>query len=58
MKHVKVPHLSIARRRRIGLVALLLLAIALWIVCIVLLLEITRMLLDTIQFIVDLAQMS
>jgi hypothetical protein len=44
--------------RKIQLAALLLLAIMLWIVCIVLLIQITTTLLDTLRFVVDLAQMS
>lgn len=57
MKHVKPPHLSTATRKLIGLVALLLLAVATWIVCILLLIEVTRQLLDVLRYIVDLAQM-
>lgn len=45
-------------QRKIALAALLLLAILLWIVCIVLLIQITVQLLDMLSFIVDLAHMS
>lgn len=58
MKHVKVPHLPYATRQKIWMVMLTLLAIATWIVCILLLLEVTKQLLDTLQYIVELAQMS
>ena len=44
-------------QRKIGLAALLLLAVLLWVTCIVLLIQITNTLLDTISFVVDLAQM-
>ena len=43
--------------KKIQLAALLLLAVMLWIVCIVLLIQITTTLLDTLRFVVDLAQM-
>jgi len=39
-------------------IALLLLLVTLWIVCILLLITVTTTLLDTLRFIVDLAQMS
>jgi len=45
-------------QRKIGLAALLLLAVMLWVVCIILLIQVTTTLLDTLRFIVDLAQMS
>jgi len=57
MKHVKPPHLSAASRKAIGLVALLLLALIAWVVSILLLIEVTRQLLDVLRYIVDLAQM-
>lgn len=57
MKHVKLPPVPTATRKLIGLVALLLLAVATWIVCILLLIEVTRQLLDVLRYIVDLAQM-
>lgn len=43
---------------QIWLVTALLAGILLWVVCILLLLDITRQLLDTLRFIVELAQMS
>lgn len=52
---MKLPHH--ATLQLLGRVAILLLGIMLWIVCIVLLLEITRQLLDTLRFIVQLGSM-
>ena len=43
---------------KIALVALLLLGVLVWMLCILLLLDVTRQLLDMLDFIVDLAQMS
>jgi hypothetical protein len=43
---------------KVALATLLLLAIMLWIVCILLLIAVTTTLLDTLRYIVDLAQMS
>lgn len=44
-------------QRKIALVALTLLAIMTWIVCIILLIEVTRQLLDMLTYIVELAQL-
>jgi hypothetical protein len=44
-------------QRKIGLAALLLLAVLLWVTCIILLIQVTTTLLDTLKFIVELAQM-
>jgi len=55
---LEVPHMHPRTQRRIGLAVLLLLALMLWIVCIVLLIQITTTLLDTLRFVIDLAQMS
>jgi hypothetical protein len=44
-------------QRKIGLAALLLLAVLMWIVCIFLLIQVTTTLLDTLKMIIELAQM-
>lgn len=42
----------------LGRVAILFVAVALWVVCIILLMEITRTLVDTLRFIVELGSMA
>jgi len=44
--------------QKTALAALLLLGIAVWVVALLLLLEVARQLLDTLRFIVEIAQMS
>lgn len=44
--------------REIALVLALLLAIALWILCLILLMEVTKQLLDVLNYVVELAQLS
>jgi len=44
-------------KHQLAAIALLLLLIMLWIVCILLLITVTTTLLDTLRFVVDLAQM-
>lgn len=43
---------------RLGLFALLLLGIFLWIICVVLIMELTKTLIDTLRFIVELGAIS
>ena len=58
MKLVNWSHLPKATQRKITLAALILLAVFCWAMAILLLLEVTRQLLDTLRYIVELAQMS
>jgi len=44
--------------QKISLAALLLVGVAVWVVALLLLLEVARQLLDTLRFVVELAQMS
>jgi hypothetical protein len=46
------------KTQKTALAALLLVGIMVWLVALLLLLEVTRQLLDTVRFIVELAQMS
>jgi len=46
------------KAQTIALVAALLVGVAVWVLALLLLLEVTRQLLDTVRFIVELAQMS
>lgn len=55
VKAVKLP--SHSTLQLIARVAVLILALALWVLCIWLLMEITTQLLDTLRFIVDLGAM-
>lgn len=47
------PHII----RRVGLAAAFVVAVVLWVICLLLLMEITRQLLDTMRFIIEIAQM-
>jgi Co/Zn/Cd efflux system component len=47
------PHIV----RRFGLAAAFIVAVVLWVICLLLLMEVTRQLLDTMRFIIEIAQM-
>lgn len=51
-------HLDKSTLTSLGLFAVLLFGIFVWIVGILLLLEVTRQLLDTLSYVIDIAQMS
>jgi hypothetical protein len=55
---LEVPYMHQRTKHQLVAIALLLTVVTLWIVCILLLITVTTTLLDTLRFIVDLAQMS
>jgi len=58
MKLVNWSRLTTATQRKITMGAIILLAVFCWAMAILLMLEVTRQLLDTLRYIAELAQMS